>query len=328
VGDERMSGKVARRSFLLLAVGGLAGACAGPMVTVAGRPNAVPRTGPRPTPAPPPPAPSVSLASPAPLAVAQKTSPDAPLRIGFCGGPNAPALGRMTGNLASAGDELTRQISAYHTGQPIQPVVELIATRVISTPGADGMYRSRESDSTIQSYLDEARGLKGMLLLNIQPGHADFPTEVRAYERWLNEPDVGLALDPEWAVDPGVRPGQEFGHVTGAVLDQVSGYVSDLVHRNNLPPKMMVYHQVAPSVVRDEGDLKPHDGVVPIKVVDGIGSPAAKVATWNLVMKQKPDHVEAGFKLFYDEDTRHGNPLMKPEEVLALRPAPTYVVYE
>ncbi|GAB3008983.1 hypothetical protein GCM10017788_52660 [Amycolatopsis acidiphila] len=327
MGGERVSGKVGRRAFLLLAVGGLASACAGPMVTVAGRANPVSVPSPKPVPVPPPPTPSVSLASPSPLAVARSTA-DTPLRIGFCGGPNAPALGRMTGNLESAGDQLTRQIAEYHTGHPIQPVVELIATRVVSTPGADGMYRSRESDNTIQSYLDEARRLKGMLLLNIQPGHADFPTEVRAFERWLNEPDVGLALDPEWAVDPGVRPGQKFGHVSGAVLDQVSSYVSDLVRRNNLPPKMMIYHQVATSVVRDEGDLKPHDGVVPIKVVDGIGSAAAKIATWNLVMKQKPDHVQAGFKLFYDEDTRHGTPLMKPEEVLALRPAPTYVVYE
>lgn len=324
--DRRMSRATGRRTFLLLAVGGLASACAGPMITVSGHPKPIPPTGPRPVAAPPPPPPSVSPA--APLAVAQTSPVNGPLRIGFCGGPDAPALGRMTGDLAGAGDELNRQIAAYHPGQPIQPVVELIATRVISTPGDDGMYRSRESDRTIQSYLDEARRLKGLLLLNIQPGHADFPTEVRAYERWLTEPDVGLALDPEWAVDPGVVPGQKFGHVSGAVLDQVSAYVSDLVGSHHLPPKIMVYHQVATSVVRDEGELHPHDGVVPIKVVDGIGSREAKIATWNLVMKQKPDHVQAGFKLFYDEDTRHGSPLMKPEEVLALRPAPAYIVYE
>ncbi|WP_091505156.1 MULTISPECIES: hypothetical protein [Amycolatopsis] len=321
-----MSVETGRRGFLLLSAAGVLSACAGPMVTVAGRPNAAPPTAPVPVPAPPPP-PPVSPATPSPLAVTN-AEPTGPLRVGFCGGPNAPALGRMTGNLVAAGEELTRQISAYRTDGPIQPVVELIATRVISTPGADGLYRSRESDSSIQSYLDEARRLKGLLLLNIQPGHADFPTEVRAFERWLTEPDVGLALDPEWAVDPGVRPGQKFGHVTGAVLDQVATYVSELVSSHNLPPKMMVYHQVATSVVRDEGDLKPHDGVVPIKVVDGIGSREAKITTWNLVMRQKPAHVQAGFKLFYDEDTRRGAPLMKPEEVLALRPAPTYVVYE
>ncbi|TVT10878.1 hypothetical protein FNH07_04455 [Amycolatopsis bartoniae] len=309
-----------------MSAAGLLSACAGPMITTAGHPQPAPGPVGKPAPVPPPPPPSVSLASPSPLAVTSQ-EPAGPLRIGFCGGPNAPALGRMTGNLVAAGDQLTRQIAEYKTKEPAQPVVELIATRVISTPGADGLYRSRESDATVQSYLDEARRLKGLLLLNIQPGHADFPTEVRAFERWLTEPDVGLALDPEWAVDPGVKPGQKFGHVSGGTLDEVATYVSNLVAQHNLPPKMMVYHQVATSVVRDEGDLKPHQGVVPIKVVDGIGSREAKIATWNLVMKGKPDHIQVGFKLFYDEDTRHAA-LMKPEEVLALRPAPSYVVYE
>jgi hypothetical protein len=37
--------------------------------------------------------------------------------------------------------------------------------------------------------------------------------------------------------------------------------------------------------------------------------------------------VHAGFKLFYDEDTRSG-PLMDPAQVLALVPQPDYVLYE
>ncbi|WP_208024513.1 hypothetical protein [Amycolatopsis pithecellobii] len=251
--------------------------------------------------------------------------PTPTLRVGFCGGPNAPALGRMTGNLTAAGEQLRQQLSAYPEAGP---VVELIATRVHATPGPDGLYRSRESDSTVESYLAEARRLGGPLLLNIQPGHADFPTEVRAYEHWLTEPDVGIALDPEWAVDPGVVPGKKYGHVEGAVLDQVSSYLAGLVQQHGLPPKMLVYHQVAASVVRNEADLRPRDGVVPIKVVDGIGAPESKLATWNLVMKGKPDHVQAGFKLFYDEDTRNGSRLMTPAEVMTLQPKPVYVVYE
>jgi hypothetical protein len=207
-------------------------------------------------------------------------------------------------------------------------VVELIATAVQSAPGADGLYRTRSADSTVQRYLDEARRLEGLLLLNIQPGHADFLDEVRAYEHWLAQPDIGIALDPEWAVDPGVEPGQEYGHVDGAKLDAIASYLSDLVARHALPAKMMAYHQVAASVVRSEGDLRPHPGVYPVKIVDGIGSREAKISTWNVVMKTKPAHVAAGFKLFYDEDTRRGTALMRPDEVMALSPTPAYVVYE
>ena len=37
------------------------------------------------------------------------------------------------------------------------------------------------------------------------------------------EPDVGVALDPEWAMDRGQRPGGVFGHTTGAELDEIAG---------------------------------------------------------------------------------------------------------
>jgi hypothetical protein len=38
-------------------------------------------------------------------------------------------------------------------------------------------------------------------------------------------------------------------------------------------------------------------------------------------------HVYTDFKLFLKEDTRRGS-LMTPAEVLALRPQPSYVLYE
>ncbi|MFD2415107.1 hypothetical protein [Amycolatopsis pigmentata] len=232
----------------------------------------------------------------------------------------------MTGDLDAAGAELRRQLGAY-PGNP-QPVVELIATVVQGSPGSDGLYRTRADDSTVQQYLDEARRLQGMLLLNIQPGHAEFLEEVRAYEHWLTQPDIGIALDPEWAVDPGVKPGQAYGHIDGSKLDAISSYLSELVARHSLPTKMLAYHQVAASVVRSEDDLRPHSGVYPVKIVDGIGSRDLKLDTWNVVMRTKPAHVAAGFKLFYDEDTRGGSVLMRPDEVMALTPAPSYVVYE
>ncbi|WP_245805166.1 hypothetical protein [Amycolatopsis australiensis] len=250
------------------------------------------------------------------------------LLVGFCGAPGSKALGRMTGDLAAASRELRQQIRSFPAGRPITPVVELIATTVHRSPGEDGMYRSRCGEETVRDYLDAARALNGLLLLNIQPGRADFLPEVQAYERWLTEPDVGVALDPEWAVEPGVIPGRKFGRTTGDELDGVARYLGGLAEAHRLPAKVMVYHQVASSVVRDEQLLHAHPGVSPVKVVDGIGSATAKKATWKTLMTTKPAHVRAGFKLFFDEDTRRDAALMTPAEVMALSPVPAYVVYE
>jgi hypothetical protein len=277
-----------------------------------------------------------ALAVPVTAAPAEAVAPAAPppnpletsLLVGFCGAPGAKALGRMTGDLTAASRELRRRIQEFPPGRPVTPVVELIATTVHRSPGADGMYRSRCADETVRQYLDAARALNGLLLLDIQPGRADFLPEVQAYEHWLTQPDVGVALDPEWAVEPGVVPGRKFGRTTGTELDEVARYLGSLAEAHRLPAKVMVYHQVAASVVRDEGSLAQHPGVSAVKVVDGIGSAAAKKATWKTLMTTKPGHVRAGFKLFFDEDTRHGAALMTPAEVVALSPAPAYVVYE
>jgi len=65
-----------------------------------------------------------------------------------------------------------------------------------------------------------------------------------------------------------------------------------------------------------------------IKSVDGLGHPAAKKNTYRVVNKTTPRFVHAGFKLFFTEDRRHRGRLMSPQEVLALKPCPEYVMYE
>jgi hypothetical protein len=129
-------------------------------------------------------------------------------------------------------------------------------------------------------------------------------------------------------MDSGQRPGGAYGHTTGAELNQTASYLAGLVERYDLPEKVMVYHQVAKSVVRAESGLKSHPGVVLIKSVDGLGPPGPKKDTYRLVTRTTPRHVHAGFKLFFTEDTEGASRLMSPRDVLALKPQPEYVMYE
>jgi len=223
--------------------------------------------------------------------------------------------------------ELERKAKPYGGQREVLPVLEIITTIVQPRPGKDGQYRSRIPDEEIDRYLAAARRHRALLLLNIQPGQATFLAEAKAYEKYLRQPDVGVALDPEWAMNPGQVPGREYGWSTGKELDDTARYLSRLVTKHNLPEKVMVYHQVAASVVRKESGLKDHPGVAAVKSVDGIGSRSMKITTYNYVNKSTPDHVHAGFKLFFVEDREFG-PLMTPKQVLALRPRPDYVMYE
>jgi hypothetical protein len=250
--------------------------------------------------------------------------------IGYAGLTGASTLGRLgTGPLDSRVRELESRAQAYAAnGREILPVLEVITTVVQGSPGRDGKYRVRISDEEIETYYTAARKHKALLLLNIQPGQSEFLPEAKAYEKWLKQPDIGVALDPEWAMDPGQRPGGLYGHTTGAELNEVAKYLAGLVEKYDLPEKVMVYHQVAASVVRKEWGLKQHDGVVLIKSVDGLGPPGPKKTTYRVVNRTTPKFVHAGFKLFFTEDREGGGRLMSPKEVLALKPRPEYVMHE
>lgn len=248
--------------------------------------------------------------------------------FGYSGAPNAPGQGRLgIGDLAERVVEMEQRGQPFLAGREIMPVMELIVTTVHAVPGNDGMYRTRLDDAAITEWLSVARDHDAMLLLNIQPGRAEFIDEVKAYEKFLVHPDVGLALDPEWAVDDGQIPGRVYGSTDAAELNEVGAWVSDLIAEHDLPEKAVIYHQLHPDIVENETDIEAHDGVVWIKSVDGIGSPAAKTDTWRRLTEQLPDTVHPGFKLFYEEDAEHG-PLMTPEQVMALEPEVEYVLYE
>jgi hypothetical protein len=248
--------------------------------------------------------------------------------FGYAGSPGSSSFGRLgVGDLDARVRELEKRGAAYADGRRVLPVLELVAVIAHPSPGKDGDYSQRVGDATIKAYLAAARRHKALLLLNIQPGRARFTDLAEQLEPWLRQPDVGLALDPEWAVKAGQVPGSVYGSTTGAELDAVARYLDGLVRRYDLPQKVMVFHQVAASVVRHQSDITARPGVVVVKSVDGIGSRAEKTSTWKVLVKGLPRSIHPGFKLFFDEDARHG-PLMTPAQVLALKPRPEYVLFE
>jgi hypothetical protein len=207
-------------------------------------------------------------------------------------------------------------------GRPVMPAFELIATTANDHPGPSGRYRTRMDHAVIDRYLRAARALKGLLILDVQPGRSDFLTEVRQYERFLREPDVGLALDPEWSMGPGQVPGQAIGSTDAATVNRVSGWLAGLVERGRLPHKLLVIHQFTRTMVRDKDKVVRRPGLAMTFHVDGFGGQVDKRAKYRLFTRDGRWH--NGFKLFYDEDVD----LMTPAETMRLRPPPDLVTYQ
>jgi hypothetical protein len=249
--------------------------------------------------------------------------------VGYSGGAGSAAFGRLgVGDLDARVREIERLALSYTAGRRAQPVLELIAVVAQPRPGADGRYRVRIGAEVVGQYLAAARRHRALLLLNVQPGRARFIDEIRALERWLVEPEVGVALDPEWAVGRGQVPGRVFGRTTGSDIDEVADYLDGLVTAHDLPQKALVVHQLRPDIVSRFDDVTARPGVAVVKSVDGIGPPKAKISTWTRLVADLPTAVHPGFKLFFSEDAEGGSRVMTAGEVLALRPTPEYVLYE
>jgi hypothetical protein len=245
--------------------------------------------------------------------------------VAFYGAPQARELGTLgVGSPQRAANRLKRQARAYdRPGRPALPAFELIATIVHSDPGDDGDHAARQEPRTIARYLRAARRNKMLLILDIQPGYAPFMKEVRALRRFLREPDVSVALDPEWSMEAPALPGQEIGSTDAATVNKVSAYLSSIVRRYRLPEKLLVVHRFTDEMIQNEAALKQYPGVALTVNVDGFGDRPNKISKYRSFTRGRHDR-HHGFKLFYEEDLN----LMHPRQVLRLRPAPELVVYE
>jgi hypothetical protein len=220
---------------------------------------------------------------------------------------------------------LAKQARPYRAGgRPELPAMELLATIANGSAGDDGMYRTRQPDAVVRRYLQAARRARALLILDIQPGHAGFLTEARHLEKWLREPDVSLALDPEWHVPADEVPGRVIGSVTAREVNAVSFWLAEIVDRYDLPEKLLVVHRFTHDMVADEPQLKDRPGVALTVNIDGFGTREVKVAKYRSFAHRPLSAVHNGFKLFYHEDTG----MMRPGQVLKMRPRPELVVYE
>jgi hypothetical protein len=251
--------------------------------------------------------------------------------VAYYGAPQNDELGILgIGTPDQAGRKLLARAPSFdQPRRPTLPAFELIAVIAHASPGQDGLYRERQTDAVIRRYLQAARRAKALLILDIQPGHANFLDEARALEPYLKLPDVGLALDPEWSMPSGVVPGQAIGSTDAETVNQVAEYLARLVRTYDLPQKLLIVHQFTEAMVNDDEQIVAPRGVALVSNMDGFGTPELKVGVYKqlttpLLASGADAGKHIGVKLFFREDER----LLSPRSVLALRPRPDVIVYE
>lgn len=241
---------------------------------------------------------------------------------GHHGGPSLGVLGEQPPEQAA---ERLRSVAAPYgaDGREVLPTFELIVSLATAGAGPDGDYSAPSTREQIQPWLDAAREAGVYLLLDLQPGRTDFLTEARRYEDLLREPDVGLALDPEWRLGPDERHLEQVGTVDASEVNQVSAWLAGIVREEGLPQKLLVVHQFQLRMLTNRDQLVLRPELATLVQMDGQGSRAAKLSTWS-ALTTGAGPWRHGFKLFHDEDPD----MFAPGDVLGLTPTPAFVSYQ
>jgi hypothetical protein len=214
---------------------------------------------------------------------------------------------------------------------PAIPCLHYIASTAQGSPGKDGKYRFRMPFSQIDTILSWAKEIDAIVFLDLQVGLSDLQTEVPILEKYLSMPNVHLGIDPEFAMKAkgNKKPGSVIGSIDAEDINFVGEYLSALVKKHNLPPKMFMVHRFTQGMVTNYKNIKLFPELQIIMDMDGWGPTSRKKSTYYSWIAPQPVQF-TGFKLFYVNDTEYSDQaeMMTREEILALRPRPIYIQYQ
>ena len=211
---------------------------------------------------------------------------------------------------------------------PVIPALHLVVMVAQGAPGKNGLYRLQMRDTLVKQVHSWAKSINGLFFIDLQVGQSTVEAEVPRFAQFLEQPDVHLALDPEFSMKPsGKVPGSKIGTMDAKDVNWAVHYLDSLVKANHLPPKILVVHRFTRNMVTNAEDIHFTPNVQIVMDMDGWGPPWLKFDSYQAYIKKEPVQF-TGFKLFFHNDTKKGDPLLTPQEVLRLWPRPLYIQYQ
>lgn len=246
--------------------------------------------------------------------------------VAFYGTPGGAGLGILGRyDISTTLALLNEQVQVYRELDPTVetvPAFHMVVTIADAYPGEDGDYVHRVSANTLRAWIDAGRAAGVWSILDVQAGRADLMSELAWIEPFLWEPNVHLAVDPEFIVGAEEVPGTQLGRISGPQINQVQAWL-DAIGRASGQRRILVIHQFDDRMITQKECLLDYPYVDLVWDADGFGGPFAKTSDY-IQYSRETGFEYGGFKLFYDYDS----PLMMPAEVLELAPPPALVIYQ
>ncbi len=248
--------------------------------------------------------------------------------IALYGSPDYPVLGAL--GQQSLPDSIARAKALAAQYQPLMiehalPTMEIIATIASASPTANGNYSQSIDLSKLTDWVMSAQRSGVYVVLDLQPGRNDFLSQAKSFASILEQPYVGLALDPEWRLAPTEVPLVQIGTVSIAEVNETAQWLAQLTQKYKLPQKLFLLHEFRLSMIPDRDELNTTYPELAYAVqMDGQGTQPEKDSTWQDVTADPPPNVHFGWKNFYIKDS----PLRSPQQTMQVTPTPWYISYQ
>jgi len=228
--------------------------------------------------------------------------------------------------------KLDAEVKKWQDADPSTPVIPALHYIVVvaqGSPGDSGKYRLRMPSSEIDKVVAMAAKINALVFLDVQVGFSNVQTEIPLLEKYLKMPNVHLAIDPEFSMKTGIRPGKIVGTFDATDINFTSNYLANLVRENKLTPKILIVHRYTEKMVTNYKQINTSLPEVQIIMnMDGWGEKARKINTYQQFIRNEPVQF-TGFKLFYKNDIlQPGTSMLTPAEILKLNPRPIYIQYQ
>lgn len=205
----------------------------------------------------------------------------------------------------------------------VRPGLELVATVASDYHGDENLYRTRMPKALIEKVIGWARKRRWLTILDVQVGRSTVRKELEQLRPYLEKPDVHLAIDPEFQMKGGLKPGQRIGTSDAEDVNVAIIELAKIVEEKHLTPKLLVVHRFTDDMLKRYGKIRLDPRVQVVVVMDGYGNPYSKEKIYRREIAREPVEY-AGLKLFYKND----QPMMTRKQVLDLKPVPRLIIYQ
>ena len=247
--------------------------------------------------------------------------------VAYYGTPRQPNMGILgehdAESLAWLLSARAARFDALNGDAGVKPVLHLVYGVAQPAAGADGLHLQYVDDRTVRQYLALARSNGFALVIDLQIGHSTALAEAEKVLPYLAEPDVHLALDPEFALAGVAEPGARVGSLRAADINAVQDLLARVSAENGLPSKTLIVHQFESFMLPDAAAIQRRDDVDLVIDFDGYGRAEIKAVKYERFGAAAYAPF-GGIKVFL----KHDPDVMTEQQLLDLEPRPAFFLYQ